>query len=470
MRTALPVLTALAVAQVLSASGPMGHFIKSSHTVRQITSGQLEVPKELKDALKDPECQRAFNGGAIGPDLVESKSHYGNTGDLSRRMLESARENMKKAAHEGDQDGFDEAKKELAFAYGWLHHCAADLNTHPKVNERVGDSYRFLDKGGKLAHGAMEGQETTYLKQTLWNPEDKYDVFVPFRLLAKHTGVSAPELINMNKVLKAKAAAELFETGKVTLSHEELKRLWETTVRGGQHEAAELLKDPSKLKNWDLDCGHLSTEAFDALRKTVMDLNGGTLPAGWGKNYLAWYEAVKGLPREQMLARLRQLMGLASPEPKPAPVPPPSAPLPSGPNTTSLRLELPGYWGHLGYTISGAQLNPPTGSDRGKVGGRQYTGKLVGSTLTVSGTAVSDNESSGPGSGDYYELIVEVVVGKEKRYYGHIAARGERLNRPFNLSLPIDPEATSGHITISLLEQNARFGPHGWVVTANLTR
>lgn len=298
----------------------MGHFIKSSHTLRQINDGKLEVPNELKQVLKDPECQRAFNGGSIGPDLVEKQSHYGNTADLAHKMLETAQADMKRAAGAKDPKAFAESKKELAFAYGWLDHCAADLNTHPKVNERVGDSFRFLDKGGKLSHGAMEGQETTYLKQTLWNPEDKYDVYVPSDFLSKVTGVPKDEITKMNMTLRSKAAAELFETGKVTLSHEELKRLWETTVRDGQHDAADFLRDPSKLKNWDLDCGRITTTEFDALRKTVMDLNGGKLPEGWGKNYLAWHEAVKGLSRDQMSAKLKQLMGSA---PKDTPKPPP---------------------------------------------------------------------------------------------------------------------------------------------------
>jgi hypothetical protein len=306
----------------------MGHFIKSSHTVRQINTGQLDVPNELKQVLKDPECQRAFNGGSIGPDLVENKSHYGKTADLSQRLLETARADMKRAAGARNQEAFNEAKKDLAFAYGWLHHCAADLNTHPKVNERVGDSFRFLEKGGKLAHGAMEGQETTYLKQTIWNPEDRYDVYVPAKFLAKVTGVPAGDIIEMNKTLQRKALAELFETGKVTLSHEELKRLWETTVRDGQHDAAEFLQDPSKLKNWDLDCGRITTEEFDSLRKTVMSLNGGKLPDGWGKNYLRWNDAVKGLSRDQMATKLKQLMGVTSkpkdePKPNSSTLPPP---------------------------------------------------------------------------------------------------------------------------------------------------
>lgn len=141
--------------------------------------------------------------------------------------------------------------------------------------------------------------------------------------------------------------------------------------------------------------------------------------------------------------------------------------LPAASASTSLTLELPGYWGHLSYTISGAKLDPPTGSDRGNVGGRQYKGELTGSTLTVSGNAVSDNPSSGPGSLDYYEIVVSVDVGKEKKYFGYIAPKGEKLSKSFSLTVPATPGA-SGSFSISLMEQNANYGPHGWLVTGSL--
>ena len=147
-----------------------------------------------------------------------------------------------------------------------------------------------------------------------------------------------------------------------------------------------------------------------------------------------------------------------------------STPVVAIPTTTSLKLEIPGYWGHLSYTITGAQLDPPTGGDRGRVAGRQYQGKLAGNTLTVSGTAVSDNVSSGPGSGDYYELVVSVTVGKENKKFEYIAPKGEKMSKPFSLSVPVDPGATSGSFSISLLEQNANNGVYGWVVGGSLTR
>lgn len=135
--------------------------------------------------------------------------------------------------------------------------------------------------------------------------------------------------------------------------------------------------------------------------------------------------------------------------------------------STSLTLEIPGYWGHLSYTITGARLNPPSGGDSGKVAGRQYTGELAANTLTVSGTAVSDNPSSGPGSLDYYELKVSVTVGKETKNYSYIAPKGEKLNKSFSFSVPVE-KGEAGSFGISLLEQNANYGPHGWVVGGNL--
>jgi hypothetical protein len=138
------------------------------------------------------------------------------------------------------------------------------------------------------------------------------------------------------------------------------------------------------------------------------------------------------------------------------------------PGSTSLTLELPGYWGHLSYTISGAKLDPPSGGDRGNVAGRQYQGVLTGNTLTVSGNAVSENPSSGPGSGDYYELVVAVSVGKEHKEYSYIAPMGEKLSKSYSLSVPVTPGA-SGNFSIRLIEQNANYGPHGWVVGGSLT-
>jgi hypothetical protein len=177
--------------------------------------------------------------------------------------------------------------------------------------------------------------------------------------------------------------------------------------------------------------------------------------AAWKEQFARW--------QADKAERLKK--SAAPPPPAIPPAPPASSSAPA-----SLTLELPGYWGHLSYTMTGAAFTTPTGSDRGNIGGRQYVGQLTGTTFTISGTAVSDNESSGPGSGDYYELVVTAAVGKETRTFSYIAPNGERMRQPFSLAVPIDPSATSGSFTISLLEQNRRNGAYGWVVTGELSR
>jgi hypothetical protein len=143
----------------------------------------------------------------------------------------------------------------------------------------------------------------------------------------------------------------------------------------------------------------------------------------------------------------------------------------TGTGTTSATLEQSGFWAHLNYTISGPQLDPPTGDPyHGKVGRRYYTGKLsgTGTTMTVSGTASSDNPSGGPG--DYYLLTVSVTAGTKTETFEYRAPEGEKLNKPFSVSVPVDSTATSGSFSISLLEINANWGDYGYVVSGSLSK
>jgi hypothetical protein len=94
---------------------------------------------------------------------------------------------------------------------------------------------------------------------------------------------------------------------------------------------------------------------------------------------------------------------------------------------------------------------------------------LSGPVLTVSGTGVSDNESSGPGTGDYYILQASVTAGANTKSFDYTASRGERLNRPFSVSVPVPENASSGSFSIRLLEINANYGDHGWVVSGSLS-
>jgi hypothetical protein len=134
-------------------------------------------------------------------------------------------------------------------------------------------------------------------------------------------------------------------------------------------------------------------------------------------------------------------------------------------------LEQAGYWGHLSYTVSGAALGTPGGDPlHGNVGTRTFTGKLAGSILTVSGSASSDNASSGAGSLDYYEISVSVSVGAKTENFNYIAPKGEKLSKPFSVSVPIESTATSGSFSLRLMEQNANYGAYGYAVQGSLGR
>ena len=473
--TRLAVACLLALPAVALASGPMGHFIKSSHTVRQITSGQLDVPNELKQLLRDPANQRAFNGGSIGPDLVESASHYGNTADLANRMLATARANLHRSAQIRDQAAFNESQRELAFAYGWMHHMAADLNTHPKVNERIGDTYRFLDDGGKLSHGTLETQETAYLRQTLWNPADKYDTYVPANFLAGVTGVKASAILQMDGVLRGKAQAEMVGSGNVTLSHDQLRDLWETTVRNGQHEASDFLRNPGLMRNWDLDCGHIDTKAFDALRRKVLALHGGKLPANWGRDYLDWYRQLLTTPPRLMVAKLRELMGLPPVAP-PQPAPATTSYFPSGSGSTSGTFpEGDGDFNGLkiNYSVSGISVTQT--KDTGDfTTTRAITGNLGSSELRVSGTAIGRDAKCKTEYGDFYRTLNVVVTagGNEKKFQAPLPDACDKSSKDytFNVGVPIPANARSGSFSITFTYINPRFDNRSLVVSGKMTR
>lgn len=290
------------------AAGPLGHFILANKAADDVLKGVGPAPDGLKDVLKDPECRRAFCGGSVAPDICEEASHYGSTGQLARKLLDSARSDLKDARDRGDAAGVREASKELAFAYGWMAHCATDLDLHPKVNELVGDSYGYCDKGQKLAHGAREAQFAAYLTRLMPDVAKKpFDVAIPYEFLGKAVAKDPDALKRAMAVLKGKTAAEIVARSKVTLTDEQLRKLWGPVTRQVVADTRTFTADPSKFGDWDLDAGRISTEEFAALHKLVLELNGGKLPANWAKSYLAWYARTKGLgdaERRKLLAAL----------------------------------------------------------------------------------------------------------------------------------------------------------------------
>jgi hypothetical protein len=79
----------------------------------------------------DPASVNAFLSGALGPDmglfspkyaLVSNLSHYVQTGELCRAIVQRA-----------------ETDTERAFAWGWVSHVLADVRIHVLVNRGVGE-------------------------------------------------------------------------------------------------------------------------------------------------------------------------------------------------------------------------------------------------------------------------------------------------------------------------------------------
>lgn len=296
----------------------MGHFIIARKVISNIAAGGFTAPNELKLLLRDEDCQRAYCAGAIGPDLVEAKSHYGSTASLVRKLFYQARTDQKAAVKAKDAKAFAVAKTELAFSYGWVSHFIMDMNTHQLVNgmQGIGDAYVFTTQAQKITHGIYEAQLCAYLRRTIWNPADKYDVLIPYAFVAKVVGVSEPSVRQMSVVLKGKTAGELVLSGNCDLTTEKLATIWNKCVTNALQEMARYLAAPESLDDWDLDVGHISTDNFNEMRSMVIEINDGKLPSDWGKQYPVFWEAIRSLSSAEKYSKLIELLGKTATIPK----------------------------------------------------------------------------------------------------------------------------------------------------------
>jgi hypothetical protein len=303
----LTTITALPI----HAAGPMGHYIIARKVISNIMAGGFQAPNELKQLLRDSDCQRAYCGGAIGPDLVEARSHYGATANLSMKLLATARADLKAAAAKRDSKAFAAAKNELAFAYGWYSHFIVDMNIHEQVNGMTGvtDAYSFTTSAQQKIHGAYEGQLTAYLRKTIWNPANKYDVLIPYVFVASVVGVKEPSVRQMSVVLKGKVAGELAFSGNCELTTEKLASIWNKSVTKSLQETALYLDAPEEMENWDMDVGHISSDDFGRMRSMVIEINDGKLTPDWGKQYPVYWEAIRDLRKSEQHPKLMELLG-----------------------------------------------------------------------------------------------------------------------------------------------------------------
>lgn len=127
-------------------------------------------------------------------------------------------------------------------------------------------------------------------------------------------------------------------------------------------------------------------------------------------------------------------------------------------------------WGqyHLKYTISGANLvDPPEYTAPFGYDIYTYSGKLSGSTLSISGTGWVEQASAADDDFNYV-VYATVSVGANSKTYTYTAPKGEILNKSFALSVPIPAGATTGSFTMRVDYYNSNYGPRGVVVGGSL--
>ena len=265
-----------------------GHFIIAQEILKH---GSAFFPPELKAIIGDPDCQKAFRGGAVAPDIAESFGHYGQTSDAVEKMLGAAREHLADAQRRHDAVDTQNAREQLAFAYGWLTHYGVDLNVHPLVNSfpDVGDSFTYNTTLEKYKHGMYEVDLDRYLVDKFDKPGSNWEkeFKIPWEFLSEQSGVSEDDLMKT-----ANSNSWKLLGGDITrpVTPLTVTPQWEAVVNDSLRDSLTFIKDPKQFQNWDLCDGRISTEEFDGLRAYEIARNGGKLPDGWGRNYLQIFQ------------------------------------------------------------------------------------------------------------------------------------------------------------------------------------
>jgi hypothetical protein len=84
--------------------------------------------------------------------------HYRRTYTFAWRLLADATAARDAARASGDQDGVNDAEARMAFALGWICHCATDVTGHSFTNSKCGGPYRLHWQRHHLIENHMDAQ------------------------------------------------------------------------------------------------------------------------------------------------------------------------------------------------------------------------------------------------------------------------------------------------------------------------
>lgn len=296
-------------------AGVYSHFYIGRRSGERLMADP-NTPADLREALKDPACLDMFSSGAVSPDLgsLDKLGHYGKTTIVPKLMIETAQGHLS-AANSLPQDNPNKlaqikaAEKELAFSYGWLSHCATDMDVHRKVNEVVGDAFAHCDIGKKAIHAAQEVQLDQYVNETLREEGEKINYDIPYAFVALCTGKPEAALRINADVIRSKMVGETVAIGNIVdVGMNVLEERWGEAIRDSLNDTCKFVKNPKEFKDWDLDVGRMTTEEFEGLRDAFIKENGGELPEHWGRRYFDWWNKVKGLSGDKLKAAIRKLL------------------------------------------------------------------------------------------------------------------------------------------------------------------
>lgn len=335
------ILSVLIVAPVKGAYGssPTSHILISEKAINEVAKNP-DINPELREILHDLDAREAFSGGACAPDLdsVSDDSHATDPKGTADKLMQKAREHLaraeeglKKASTESQREAavaaVRSAKCDIAFAYGWRTHAAADFNTHPAVNATWDNYWEESSAKQKALHAEWEVMQELNWVRKYGNPVNAapsmrlallqealdldYDKLSEDEQKLFKNSAAAKDLRSQYAAEK-EGAASLQDVVKHALFEysDEQENEWSGINSAIGDRSIELslsfLKDPAKLDDscWDLGYG-ISLVDFQLFITDVKAENNGALPEGFWVTYEETFAKWKQAREEPSEAEVR---------------------------------------------------------------------------------------------------------------------------------------------------------------------
>lgn len=282
----------------VQASSPTSHIIIADETIKQLLANPKTDPA-LKRILSDPAAREAFRGGACAPDLatISDAAHCDDPKATAEKLMKTATDNLTKAnarlnaattAAERAQAEKDvaSAQADLAFAYGWRCHAAADFETHPIVNSSLDNYWEESSLAMKAWHGEWETMQEENWREQYGQPSNLNVDYRP-SLLNQSFGLTREQVDGDASTLNMKITAA---DAVGTKYDNEQRDFWGPINQGvGERSitrSVKMVNNPGSLDNscWDIAPGIPQIE-FIQFEEETEKKNDGKLPDNFWVGY-----------------------------------------------------------------------------------------------------------------------------------------------------------------------------------------